>query len=111
MKYYGIDKSALSSLTVAPHDISCLLVPAGTRIHDGAAHKVYTVMTDAYIVADYVHDVDVDGVSLPRLPLHLWGGGGTAGNAGRRYLRRLRVDRAGMPRPCGRLHHRGLCPR
>lgn len=60
MKYYSIDKSALASLTVAPHDISCVLVPAGTRIHDSEAHKGYTVKEDAYIVADYVRDEGKD---------------------------------------------------
>lgn len=60
MKYYNIDKSSLESLSIAPHNISCLLVPAGTRIHDGEAHKVYTVKEDAYIVADYVRDEGKD---------------------------------------------------
>lgn len=60
MKYYGIDKSALSSLTVAPHDVACLLVPAGTRIHDCVAHRVYALKTDTYLVADYVRDEGKD---------------------------------------------------
>lgn len=60
MKYFAIDTSALASLTVAPHDISCVLVPAGTRIHDSVAHKGYTVKEDAYIVADYVRDEGTD---------------------------------------------------
>lgn len=60
MKYYGIDKSALSSLTVAPHDISCILVPAGTRIHDAETRKVSAVEAGTYIVADYVRDDRMD---------------------------------------------------
>lgn len=60
MKYYSIDKSALASLTVAPHDISCVLVPAGTRMHDAETRKVSAVEADVYIIADYVRDDGTD---------------------------------------------------
>ena len=60
MKRIIINTEALNSLTMAAHDIACILVPAGARVHEGMSRKAYTLKEDTYLLADYVREEEAD---------------------------------------------------
>ena len=60
MKRIIINTESLESISVDPRNISCILVPAGARVHEGVSRKAYTLKEDTYLIADYVREEEVD---------------------------------------------------